>query len=193
MRPRPREVFRFRREFAATRPQWSWRGGTTRRARRHGRGRGGRAVQLAWDTSSPHPRAGEHTPTLPSPRALRCLPRFVRSARARRACNEAETHTARRAAPLRAQMSRPSPLPEFRRPAARQPGACAALFAEARRAVGAPSARNEAKRGLQARRGRHLVSIAFFRARATGTTSGLTRAMLFPDATADRKQEGERR
>ena len=33
------------------------RGGTTRRARRHGRGRGGRGVQLAWDTSSPHPRA----------------------------------------------------------------------------------------------------------------------------------------
>ena len=33
------------------------RGGTTRRARRRGRGPGGRGVHLAWDTSSPHPRA----------------------------------------------------------------------------------------------------------------------------------------
>ena len=69
---------------------------------------------------------------------------------------------------------------------------CAALFAEARRAVSAPSARNEAKRGLQARRGRHLASMAFFRARVKGPTSGLTHAMLFPDACAGRKQQDER-
>ena len=50
------------------------------------------------------------------------------------------------------------PPAEPRRRQRALPAACAALFAEAWRAVCLRRARNEAKAGLQARRGRHLAS-----------------------------------